>query len=64
MSQTEYEFEHPMENRYNAGHGQSIASDSMGSDNSDHSGNRLSQSGDNEFVGLPPRLEKHLGIIT
>ena len=41
-----------------AGHGRSIASDNM-SDNSDHSGERLGQNGDNENVylhGLKMRL--------
>ena len=32
-----------------AGHGRSIANDNMSGDNSDHSGERLSQNGDNDF---------------
>ena len=35
-----------------AGHGRSIASDNMSSNNSDHSGERLSQNGDNESLYL------------
>ena len=34
------------------GHGRSIASDNMSSHNSDHSGERLSQNGDNESLYL------------
>ena len=34
------------------GHGRSIASDNMSGDNSDHSGKRLSQNGDNESLYL------------
>ncbi len=35
-----------------AGHGRSIASDNMSGNNSDHSGERLSQNGDNESLYL------------
>ena len=55
----------PVEKRRNTGHGRSIASDSMSGDNSDHSGDRLSQNGEKQQVkpmttrvySLPSRLE-------
>ena len=56
----------PIKNGRNAGHSPSIASDKMSGDNSDHSGDRLSQNGEKqqrEFI--PSRLEKcGLRIIT
>ena len=55
-----------MEKRGNAGHGRSIASDSMSGNNSDHSGDRLRQNGEKHhvktattrFIRLPSRLDK------
>ena len=45
-----------------AGHGRSIASDNMSGNNSDHSGERLSQNGDNESLYLHD-LKCGLGLL-
>ena len=49
----EWTSERPMEKGRNDGHGRSIASDSVSGDNSDHSGDRLSQNGEKQQVKTP-----------
>ena len=50
MSIIDWTIERPVEKGHNTGHGRSIASDNMSGDNSDHSGDSLSQNGEKQQV--------------